>query len=96
MLQFLYLHWCPNFGKCDERRCAGLTLISLAQTIALDVQMQEQVQAVDHSEQCRSRMEAILMTTTEGHGRVERARDRFCSVRQGSGSGGASVKETSP
>ena len=24
-------------------------------------------QAVDHSEQCRSRMDAILMTTTEGH-----------------------------
>ena len=34
-------------------------------------------QAVDHSEQCRCRMDAILMTTTEGHGRLERARDRF-------------------
>ena len=44
MLQFLYLHWCPNFGKCDERHCAGLTLSSFAtQTIALNVQMQEQV-----------------------------------------------------
>ena len=33
-----------NFGKCDERRCAKLTLSSLAtQTIAMDVQMQEQV-----------------------------------------------------
>ena len=32
-------------------------------------------QAVDHSEQCRSRMEAILMTTTEGHERLERAHD---------------------
>ena len=30
-------------------------------------------QAVDHSEQCRSRMEAILMTTTQGHERLERA-----------------------
>ena len=34
-------------------------------------------QAVDHSEQCRSRMEAILVTTTEGHMRLERARERF-------------------
>ena len=33
-------------------------------------------QAVDHSEQCRSRMEAISVTTTEGHERLERARDR--------------------
>ena len=44
MRQFLHLHQCPKFGKCDERHCAGLTLSSLAtQTIALDVQMQEQV-----------------------------------------------------
>ena len=34
-------------------------------------------QAVDHSEQCRSRMEAILVTTTEGHMRLERARELF-------------------
>ena len=34
-------------------------------------------QAVDHSEQCRCRMETILSTTTEGHERQERARDRF-------------------
>ena len=37
-------------------------------------------QAVDHSEQCRSRMETILATTTEGHGRLERARDRFAQA----------------
>ena len=30
-------------------------------------------QAADHSEQCRSRMEAILVTTTEGHMRLDRA-----------------------
>ena len=42
-------------------------------------------QVVDQSAQCRSRMEAILMTTTEGHERLERARDRFCSGRQGTG-----------
>ena len=44
--------------------------------------MQEQVekQAVDHSEQCRSRMEAILMTTTEGHERLKRARDSFAQT----------------
>ena len=34
-------------------------------------------QAVDHSAQCRSRMEATSLTTTEGHERLERARDRF-------------------
>ena len=37
-------------------------------------------QAVDPSEQCRSRMEAILSTTTEGHERLERARGRFAQV----------------
>ena len=37
-------------------------------------------QTVDHSEQCRSRMEAILVTTTEGHERVKRARDRFAQA----------------
>ena len=37
-------------------------------------------QAVDHSEQCRSRMEAILVTTTEGHERLERARERFAQA----------------
>ena len=36
--------------------------------------------AVDHSEQCRSRMETILATTTESHGRLERARDRFAQA----------------
>ena len=34
-------------------------------------------QAVDHSEQCSSRMQTILSTTTEGHERLQRARDRF-------------------
>ena len=34
-------------------------------------------QAADHSEHCRSRLEAILVTTTEGHERLERARHRF-------------------
>ena len=37
-------------------------------------------QAVDHSEQWRSRMERILSTTTEGHERLERARDRFAQA----------------
>ena len=37
-------------------------------------------QAVDHSEQCRSRMETMLSTTTEGHERLERARDRFAQA----------------
>ena len=44
MRQFLFLDWCPNFGKCDERHCAGLSFNSLAtQTIALDEHMQELV-----------------------------------------------------
>ena len=34
-------------------------------------------QAVEHSEQCRSRMDAILVTTTEGRMRLQRARERF-------------------
>ena len=37
-------------------------------------------QAVNHSEQCRSRVEKILSTTTEGHERLERARDRFAQA----------------
>ena len=37
-------------------------------------------QAVDHSEQCRSRMETIWSTTTESHERLERARDRFAQA----------------
>ena len=37
-------------------------------------------QTVDHSEQCRSRMETILSTTTEGHERLERARHRFAQA----------------
>ena len=53
-------------------------------------------QPVDHSEQCRSRMEAILMTTTEGHERVERARDRFAQAAKETGGGRASAQETSP
>ena len=42
-------------------------------------------QAVDDSEHCRSRMEAILVTTTEGHERLERARDRFAQEPQRKG-----------
>ena len=37
-------------------------------------------QAVDHSEQRRSRMETILSTTTDGDERLERARDRFAQA----------------
>ena len=37
-------------------------------------------QAVGHSEQCRSRMETILSTTTDGDERLERARDRFAEA----------------
>ena len=51
-------------------------------------------QAVDHSEQCRSRMEAILVTTTEGHMRLERARERF--AQSADEPGGVFAQETSP
>ena len=34
-------------------------------------------QAVDHSEQCRSRMETILSTTTEGQMRLDQPTERF-------------------
>ena len=37
-------------------------------------------QAADHSEQCRSGMEALLETTTEGHMRLERAKERFAEL----------------
>ena len=37
-------------------------------------------QAVDHSEHCRSRVETILLTSTEGHERLERARDSFAQA----------------
>ena len=39
-------------------------------------------QAVDHSEQCRSRMETILSTTTEGQMRLDQAKERFAQYAQ--------------
>ena len=75
MRQFLYLHWCPNFDECGEHHCAEPTSSSLAtQPIALDAQMQEQVANK------RWTMEAILMTTTDGHEQLERARGRFAQA----------------
>ena len=38
--------------------------------------------AVDHSEQCRSRMETILSTTTEGQMRLDQAKERFAHYAQ--------------
>ena len=81
--QFLYLHWHLKFDRCDGRRCAELTLSNLdTQTIALGCANARagRKQAVDHSEECRFRMETILSTTTEGHERLERARDRFAQA----------------
>ena len=51
-------------------------------------------QAVDHSEQCRARIEAILVTTTEGHMRLERALVLFSLPR--TGRDGVFAQETSP
>ena len=34
-------------------------------------------QAVDHSEQCRSRMDTILLTTTKGQMRMDQVKERF-------------------
>ena len=53
-------------------------------------------QAVDHSEQCRSRMVAILLTTTEGHMRLERARERFALFAEEPRCDEVSAQETSP
>ena len=76
MWQFLYLHWCLNFDKCDERHCAEPTSSGLAaQTIALDVQMQEQVVIKRWIIQ-----NSVVTTTMEGHERLERARDRFAQA----------------
>ena len=52
-------------------------------------------QAVDHSEQCRSRTEAILVTTTEGHMRLERAPERFARFAEEHGRDGVFAQETS-
>ena len=38
-------------------------------------------QAMDHSRRCRSRMESTSVTTTEGHMRLERGRERFAQFR---------------
>ena len=53
-------------------------------------------QAVDHSEQCRSLMEAILVTTTAGHMRLERARERYGHCAEEPGVDGVSAQATSP
>ena len=77
MRQFLCLHFCPNFDRCDERRCAELTLSSLAtQTIALDVPTQEQVV----NKRWIIQNSAVPAWKEEGHDRLERARDRFAQA----------------
>ena len=87
MRSFLYLHWCPNF----DRRRAPLRRTDVEQFVHTDNcpgcanARAGRKQVVDHSEQCRSRMEAILRTTTWGHERVERARDRFAQAAEETG-----------
>ena len=78
----LYLHWHLKFDRCDERRCAELTLSNFDRDNCPGCAKSRagRKQAVDHSEQCRSRMETILSTTTEGLERQERARDRFAQA----------------
>ena len=62
--------WHLKFDRCDGRRtdfeqfghtdnCPGCANARAGRK-----------QAVDHSEQCRSRVETILVTTTEGHERL--------------------------
>ena len=70
--QFLYLR--------DERHCGEPTFDQFGCTDncpGCANAIAGRKQAMDHSEWCRSRMETILSTTTEGHERLERARDRF-------------------
>ena len=75
--EFLCLHLCPNFDRCDERRCAELTLSSLAtQTIALDVPTQEQVV----NKRWIVQNSAVPAWKQEGHDRLERARNRFAQA----------------
>ena len=77
--QFLYLHWCPNV-ECDERPFRRADFEQFGYTDKWPGCANARAgrkQAVEHSEQCRSCMEAILVTTTEGHMPLERARERF-------------------
>ena len=81
--QFLCLLWCLKFDKVPREplrrndfeqfgyddKCPGCANARAGRQ-----------QAVDHLEQCRSRLEAILSTTTGGHEQLERARDRFAQV----------------
>ena len=78
--QFLCHHCRLKFDKRDERRYAGLTLSNFGCTDDFPGCANARAarkQAVDNSEYCGSRMEAILVTTAGGHERLERARDRF-------------------
>ena len=72
----------PEF-RLVERQCAEPTSRSSAYTDCCPgcaIARAGRKQAVDHSEQCRSRMETTLLTITEGHERLERARDRFAQA----------------
>ena len=69
--QFLCHHWRLMFDKCDERRYADLTLSNL------DTQTAGRKQVVNHLRTVSVSYGAILVPTTEGHMRLERARDRF-------------------
>ena len=59
--QFLCLRWYTNFDRCDERHCTEPTSTSLATDNCPGCANGRagRRRAVDHSEQCRSRMEAI-------------------------------------
>ena len=87
--QSLHLHWFLNFDKCDGRLCAELTLSNLdSQTNALDAPAQELVVNKRWSF-IPFPQRKILSTTTEGHERLDRARDRFAQVAKEPGVMGA-------
>ena len=54
-------HWCLNIDKCDERRRTSFEQFGYTDNCPECANARaRREQAVYHSEQCRSRMEAIL------------------------------------
>ena len=78
-------HWCADFDQ-----------FGYTDTCPRGATARAGRKPADHSEKCRSRMEAILVTTTEEHMRLERARERFAQFAEETRCDGVSSQETSP
>ena len=71
--QFLYLHWCPNNGQVRQallRRADFEDFCSTGTCLGCANRKSWSKTSVDHSEQCRFRMKAVSVTTTEGNMRL--------------------------